>query len=100
MLFCGLKKKVTWDGWHVGLPGLERIGQSRTREALRELMDEAARRATEVQEAIASGGIAVQPADPDKCRWCDFRHACRVETLAAEIAAVAASGQEPGARLK
>ena len=21
MLFCGLKKDVTWDGWHVSIPG-------------------------------------------------------------------------------
>src|SRR6185295_9278324 len=26
MLFCGLKKDVTWDGWHVSVPGLESLG--------------------------------------------------------------------------
>ena len=32
MLFCGLKKDVTWDGWHVSIPGLESLGTSSTRE--------------------------------------------------------------------
>ena len=26
MLFCGLKKDVTWDGWHVNIPGLGSLG--------------------------------------------------------------------------
>ena len=28
MLFCGLKKDVTWDGSHVSIPGLESLGTS------------------------------------------------------------------------
>lgn len=84
MLYCGLKKEVSWGGWHVSIAGLERVGESRTREALRELMDEARRRAAEVYEAIASGRIAALPADPRKCRWCDYQDVCRVETAAFE----------------
>ena len=26
MLFCGLKKEVVWEGWHVSIPGLEAVG--------------------------------------------------------------------------
>jgi len=45
MLFCGLRNPVTWDGWHSGIAGLERVGESRTRDALRELTHDAARAA-------------------------------------------------------
>jgi ATP-dependent helicase/DNAse subunit B len=82
MLYCGVKKHVAWGGWHVDIPGMQRMGESRTRAALRELMDEAAVRAAEVYEEIASGNVAVQPLDPDKCGWCEYRDACRVETHA------------------
>ena len=82
MLFCGLKKDVTWDGWHVSVPGLERLGTSTTREALRELIDDAESAAVRVHEEITLGNIAVNPRDPRKCRWCDFSDICRVETAA------------------
>ena len=90
MLYCGLKKEVSWGGWHLPIGGLEGIGSSCVPEVLRELMDSAARSATEVQEAIASGHIAVHPRDPRKCARCDYRDACRVETMAAEVGAGAA----------
>jgi hypothetical protein len=80
MLFCGLKKDVTWDGWHVNLPGLESLGTSSTREYLRTLIDDAEIAAVRVHEAITSGDIAVNPRDPLKCRWCDFCDICRVES--------------------
>jgi hypothetical protein len=82
MLFCGLKKDVTWDGWHVSIPGLESLGESTTREVLRTLSDDAESAAVRVHEAIISGDIAVRPANPDKCRWCDFSDICRVESAA------------------
>jgi ATP-dependent helicase/DNAse subunit B len=82
MLFCGLKKDVVWDGWHVNIPGLNSLGTSSTREALQELEDNAERAAIQVHEAITSGDISVRPADPLKCRWCDYCDICRVESLA------------------
>jgi ATP-dependent helicase/DNAse subunit B len=83
MLFCGLRKEVVWDGWHRPIPGLESIGESCTPALLRDLMNSAAAKATEVFESITSGRIAPAPSDTDKCRWCDFRDICRVETAAA-----------------
>jgi ATP-dependent helicase/DNAse subunit B len=80
MLFCGLKKDVTWDGWHVTIPGLESLGTSSTREFIRALIDDAERAAVRVHEAIVSGDIAVRPRDPLKCRWCDYCDICRVES--------------------
>ena len=91
MLYCGLKKDVSWGGWHVSIPGLERAGESRTPEALRELMDDAGRIAVEAHEAITSGRVSAQPADRGKCRWCDYREACRIETISRETAAGAGS---------
>lgn len=82
MLFCGLKKEVAWDGWHLPLPDLGWAGEARRPQDLRELMDTAARVAAEAHEAILNGTIAAEPADTDLCKWCDFRDACRVETLA------------------
>jgi len=80
MLFCGLKKDVTWDGWHVNVPGLESLGASTTREVLRALMNDAESAAVRVHEAITSGDIAVRPTDTRKCRWCDYCDICRVES--------------------
>jgi hypothetical protein len=82
MLFCGLKKDVTWDGWHVSIPGLGSLGTSSTREFVRALMDDAEQAAVRVHEAITSGDVAVNPRDPLKCRWCDFFDICRVESAA------------------
>jgi ATP-dependent helicase/DNAse subunit B len=75
-----LKKDVTWDGWHVSIPGLEALGTSSTREFIRALIDDAEKAAIRVHEAITSGEIAVRPANPDKCRWCDYCDICRVES--------------------
>jgi ATP-dependent helicase/DNAse subunit B len=82
MLFCGLKKDVTWDGWHVNIPGLESLGTLSTRDYIRGLIDEAENAAARVHERITSGDIAVRPNDPRKCRWCDFCDICRVESAA------------------
>ena len=80
MLYCGLKKEVEWGGWHVPLAGLEKIGESCTRDRLDELTNAAAATAVAVFESIASGEIAVRPADESKCAWCDYRDICRIET--------------------
>jgi hypothetical protein len=82
MLFCGLKKDVTWDGWHASIPGLQSLGTSSTREFIRDLINDAESAAVRVHEEIISGNIAVNPRDRLKCRWCDFRDICRVESAA------------------
>jgi ATP-dependent helicase/DNAse subunit B len=83
MLYCGLKQGVTWNGWHVPIAGLERIGEARTPEGLQEFMEDTARRVREAQASILSGRVEAQPADTAKCLWCDFRDVCRVEGLGA-----------------
>ena len=91
MLYCGVKKETSWGGWRLQIAGLERIGEGRTRQELRELMEESAQRAREVHTAITTGKVAVRPLDGKKCAWCDFQDACRVETMAAEVAVAGTS---------
>jgi ATP-dependent helicase/DNAse subunit B len=80
MLFCGLRKDVTWGGWHLSIPGLDSLGTRSTREVLAGLIETAEQAATRAHEAITSGEIAVRPTDPQKCKWCDFCDICRVES--------------------
>ncbi|MGD1093512.1 MAG: PD-(D/E)XK nuclease family protein [Bryobacteraceae bacterium] len=89
MLYCGLRKEVVWDGWHVPIPGLEAIGEVATPDVLNELITRAASTAADTFEAITSGRIAPRPADTDKCRWCDFRDICRIESAEAALKAEA-----------
>jgi ATP-dependent helicase/DNAse subunit B len=79
MFYCGLRQSVTWEGWHTSVPGLN-LGESRT--SLRELIDAAEQKAIEVFESIATGNIEVRPTDKAKCRYCDYRDICRVESIA------------------
>jgi len=83
MLYCGVKKKVTWEGWH-SIPALAQVGKTSPPERLRELIENAERSAMEAHTAILAGRVAVHPADRKKCAWCDYRDICRVETVAAE----------------
>jgi RecB family exonuclease len=83
MLFCGLKKEVTWEGWHRDVPELRSVGTAGTQEVLRDLMKEAERTALRTHEEISSGRIAVSPADRKKCEWCDYRDICRIESMPA-----------------
>jgi ATP-dependent helicase/DNAse subunit B len=89
MLYCGLRKGVVWDGWHLPIPGLEKTGEVVTREQLRAMTHAAAGKAVDVFEAITSGTIAARPADEKKCAWCDFSDICRVESPGAKKAAPA-----------
>jgi ATP-dependent helicase/DNAse subunit B len=83
MLYCGLRKDVVWDGWHVPIAGIEAVGEVSTREVLNDLMSRAASTAVDTFEAITSGRIGPRPANTDKCKWCDFRDICRIEAAAA-----------------
>jgi ATP-dependent helicase/DNAse subunit B len=83
MLYCGVKTKVAWEGWHA-IPALTGVGEACTRQRLKELVAAAARSAADAHAAILAGRVAVHPADRGKCSWCDYRDICRVETLAEE----------------
>jgi ATP-dependent helicase/DNAse subunit B len=73
MWYVALKGGVEIAGWEAEFPeGFFENAEARTLQAV---------------EEIRAGRIAPEPADRDKCRFCDYRDACRVETRAAEIAA-------------
>jgi ATP-dependent helicase/DNAse subunit B len=86
MLYCGVKKKVAWEGWHA-IPALREVGEFSKPEKMRELAEDAARSARETHAAILGGNVAVHPAERKKCDWCDYRDICRVESMAAEVRA-------------
>jgi ATP-dependent helicase/DNAse subunit B len=91
MLYCGVKKKVNWVGWQA-ISGLREIGEPCTPERLRELAEDAARKASETHAAILAGRVEVHPAEPKKCDWCDYRDICRVEAIMGERAPALGSG--------
>jgi ATP-dependent helicase/DNAse subunit B len=78
MFYCGLRQSVSWEGWHIAVPGLS-IGEARM--SLRELISGAEQKALAAFESISSGSWEVRPADTDKCRYCDFRDICRIESI-------------------
>jgi hypothetical protein len=86
MFYCSLREPISWDGWHADIPGLA-LGESCTPSALRELMMVAEQQAIETHESIVSGNKEVRPADPVKCRYCDYKNICRIETISRATAA-------------
>ena len=90
MLYCGVKKKVAWEGWHA-IPALREVGEFSKPTRMRELAENAARSARETHAAILGGDVAVHPANRKKCDWCDYRDICRVESMAAEVSTGAGS---------
>jgi len=88
MLYCGLKKKVNWQGWHASVAGLA-IGEKTTQAVLREMMDEAHKTAVKTFAQIAEGHREVRPADRKKCEYCDFRDICRDKATGAALEAEA-----------
>jgi ATP-dependent helicase/DNAse subunit B len=87
MLYCGLRKKVSWNGWHLNYPGLQAVGEARTPEAMRDLIAVAEQRTISSHEEILSGRIEAKPKDDDFCRLCDYRDVCRIETIGAALKA-------------
>ncbi|MEP7354526.1 MAG: PD-(D/E)XK nuclease family protein [Acidobacteriota bacterium] len=91
MLFCGLKKGVTWDGWHLDAPGIEAGGKC-TPDVLEGMMLQAREQALVVHQGVLSGRIAPEPTDKIKCRWCDLKDICRIETSQSRERLVAIHG--------
>ena len=74
MYFCGVKKGVTWEGWEDPAE-------------VADLMRIAEQSALRVHEAALGGRFPVQPTDRAKCRWCDYRDTCRVESISRPLTA-------------
>ncbi|MGC4048679.1 MAG: PD-(D/E)XK nuclease family protein [Paludibaculum sp.] len=65
---------------YVGLRGDTIYEEFTQREQVESLMGQAVQAAGQSILQIASGRIAVQPADPASCRYCNFLDACRVQS--------------------
>ncbi len=89
MFYCGLRRGVAWEGWHVPIEGLERAGVVVPQSVLDDMMRAAAEKAEQAFQEIASGAVAVRPADETKCARCDYADICRVESLGAPRVATA-----------
>ncbi|MBZ5623795.1 MAG: PD-(D/E)XK nuclease family protein [Acidobacteriia bacterium] len=83
MFYVGLKGGMVYAGWkagHVeGIPDGDPFPQ--------DWLERAGERTLQVVERIRAGHIEVAPADVDKCRFCDSRDVCRVETRQATVVA-------------
>jgi ATP-dependent helicase/DNAse subunit B len=87
MVYAGLRKEVTWRGWHSGLPELIELEiEGRSQSALREVMEQARLQAIQAVARIRAGTIAPAPAVSDKCRYCEYAGMCRVEVGAPRTA--------------
>jgi hypothetical protein len=62
--------------YYVGLKAAIEYAQWQAADGWREA---ALAKSLRVVEDIRRGRIAVAPADPDKCRFCDAKDVCRVE---------------------
>ncbi|MCC7498560.1 MAG: PD-(D/E)XK nuclease family protein [Bryobacterales bacterium] len=87
-LYCSVKKELAFYGWHTQ-SGLT-LTQACEPQHLRQVMEQARSQALEVYHQIGNGRIVPRPADPDKCRSCEFAAICRKETVQIAITA----GQE------
>jgi ATP-dependent helicase/DNAse subunit B len=77
VFYVGLRTGMVYAGWSES-PLLESVGiPERWLEQTRE-------RALGIVEEIRQGKVSIQPADPDKCRWCDVKDVCRVDQTATE----------------
>jgi ATP-dependent helicase/DNAse subunit B len=73
MFYVGLKGgKVVYAGW-------SETGMLDSVPVPPNWLGDAAERSLQIVSEIRAGRIEVVPANPDNCRWCDFRDVCRIE---------------------
>jgi len=87
MLFGAIRNGPGWRGWHLPMPGLERIGTSCDAATLRELMDRAILQVQRAVTEIWAGRIEPCPAEPQRCHQCEFRDICRIEAAQQRVLA-------------
>jgi ATP-dependent helicase/DNAse subunit B len=76
MFYVGLKGGVEYVGW-------SDTGFLRSQPLAEDWLEKTVSRTLQAAAEIRSGRIEPSPADPDKCRFCDFRDVCRVESKGA-----------------
>jgi RecB family exonuclease len=77
MFYVGLKGgKAVYAGW-------SETGMLDSIPVPPNWLENAAERTLRIVGEIRGGRMAPEPANPDNCRWCDYRDVCRVEAKAA-----------------
>jgi ATP-dependent helicase/DNAse subunit B len=83
--YLGVKAEILYVGWSdSGLLDSIPIPQ--------DWLERTKTRTLEIVGQIRAGTVAPKPADRDKCRWCDARDICRIESGQAEAPAPLAEG--------
>jgi RecB family exonuclease len=72
VFYVGLRTGLVYAGWSES-PLLDAAPMPE------QWLDRTRDRALEIVRHIREGHIAIHPAEPDKCIWCDARDLCRVE---------------------
>src|SRR5262249_12051749 len=72
MFYVGLRDEVIYSGWSA-TPLLNSLAPPEN------WLAAARERALRIVQEIRSGRIEAMPADVEKCRYCDYRDACRVD---------------------
>jgi RecB family exonuclease len=87
MFYCGLRGEVNLDGWHIGLPGFERVGTACTPQVLWEQLEAARSTALRAAGEILRGRVEAAPEDTERCEYCAFMDVCRAvgKTAAAVV---------------
>ena len=80
MLYCHVKKGVSWDGWQANIAGLD-VGEKRTEAGVAEIARAAEETLLRVHADIAAGRVVVEPREDKPCDWCECRDICRVESI-------------------
>jgi ATP-dependent helicase/DNAse subunit B len=91
MFYCGLRGEVNLDGWHIGLPGLERVGTACTPQVMWEQLEAARSTALRAADEILRGKVEAAPEDSDRCQYCAFMDVCRAFEKTAPAAAEGAA---------
>jgi ATP-dependent helicase/DNAse subunit B len=77
MFYVGVKKGILYAGWSAsGLLGGAAFPE--------EWLERTQGRTLQVVQQIREGRVEAAPANPDNCRFCDFRDVCRIEIRVSE----------------
>lgn len=83
MVYCGFKREVSFGGWVLN-PSIHDFKQECQPSELAAIVNNAREDAIRVATEVRQGRTIPKPADEDRCGFCAFENACRVESIAAE----------------
>jgi RecB family exonuclease len=81
MYYCGVRDRVKYSGW------CDETAPVAVQPITPEWMEAAIATTMQAAAEIRAGRIEPRPADPDACRYCDFKDVCRIDVVAASTLA-------------